>query len=155
MKKRASKGGVSPMVATVLLIAMVVVIALIVFLWFRGLTQEAVTKFDKNAELVCGEVYFQASYKNGVLGISNTGNVPIYDMKVKMANDGNSQTQTMSGLSTSWPQFGLAQGKAFSETLSTIATKLTVTPVLLGNLESGGERTYDCNEGKYGYEISV
>jgi len=40
------KKGVSPVIATVLLIAMVVVIALIIFLWFRGLTKEAITKFD-------------------------------------------------------------------------------------------------------------
>lgn len=149
------KSGVSPMVATILLIAMVIIIALIVFLWFRGLTQEAVTKFDKNAELVCGEVFFQASYENGVLGISNTGNVPIYDMKIKMSTQGSYETQTMSEISTAWPQFGLGQGKAFAETLSTSADKIVVTPVLLGNIESGGERTYDCSEAKYGYEISL
>ncbi|MBI2044393.1 hypothetical protein HYT24_03450 [Candidatus Pacearchaeota archaeon] len=149
------KSGVSPMVATILLIAMMIIIILILFLWFRGLTQEAVTKFDKNAELVCGEVFFQASYENGMLGISNTGNVPIYDIKVKTATGGSYETQSMSEISTTWPQFGLAQGKAFSSQLSTSAEKIVVTPVLLGNIESGGERTYDCNEAKYGYEIST
>ena len=42
MKKR----GVSPVIATILLIGIVIVIALIVFLWLRGMQQEAITKFE-------------------------------------------------------------------------------------------------------------
>jgi len=40
------KKGLSPVIATMLLIAIVVVIGLIIFLWFRGMTEEAITKFD-------------------------------------------------------------------------------------------------------------
>ena len=150
------KRGVSPMVATILLVAMVFVIALIVFLWFRGLTQEAVTKFDKNAEIVCNEVAFQASYSNGVLGISNSGNVPIYDLKVKLSQASSSQTLNLRDMVSSWPQFGLVQGGAFSSNINTQgATQITVIPVLLGSVKSGQEKTYICNEAKYGYSVSV
>ena len=56
MIKKGDSRGLSPTMATVLLIGLVILIALIVFLWLRGLSQEAVIKFDKNAELVCDEV---------------------------------------------------------------------------------------------------
>src|SRR3989344_4073857 len=75
-----SKRSVSPVIATILLIALVIIIALIVFQWMKGFTKEAITKFDgTNIELVCNDVQFEASYSNGNLVISNIGNVPIYD----------------------------------------------------------------------------
>ncbi|MAG78897.1 hypothetical protein CMI40_00795, partial [Candidatus Pacearchaeota archaeon] len=45
---RINKKGVSPVIATVLLVAIVVIIGLIIFQWFRGMTQESIIKFDKN-----------------------------------------------------------------------------------------------------------
>jgi flagellin-like protein len=76
-----NKRGVSPVIATVLLIGIVIVIGLIIFLWLRGLTQEAVFKFDQNIELTCNDVKFSSSYSSGTLTISNTGNVAIYDIE--------------------------------------------------------------------------
>ena len=56
MKKR----GLSPVVATVLLIAIVIIIGLIVFLWFRGMTEETITKFGtENIRFACDDVYFE------------------------------------------------------------------------------------------------
>ena len=66
------KRGVSPTIATILLIALVIVAAIIVFVWFKSMSKEAVTKFgDKNIELVCEDVEFEASYIGGILSISN------------------------------------------------------------------------------------
>ena len=53
MFKEGDKSGLSPVIATVLLVGLVVVSGLIIFMWFRGLTQEAVVKFDQNIQLVC------------------------------------------------------------------------------------------------------
>ena len=61
--KKKNNKGVSPVVASVLLIAIVVVIAVIIFFWIRGVTEEAITKFDgTNVKLVCEDVSFEASY---------------------------------------------------------------------------------------------
>ena len=148
------KKGVSPIVATVLLVGMVILIALIVFIWLRGLTQEAVVKFDKNAELVCGDVRFEASYSDGKLGISNTGNVPIYNLKVKMSEGGIFKTSDLKQISSNWPQFGLTQGSTFSEEIETgNSNKISLVPILLGNSKNGNEKTFNCDEVKYGYEI--
>ena len=70
LRENFGRKGVSPVIATVLLVAMVVVLALIVFFWFKGLTKEAVTKFGgTNIEIVCNDVSFSSEYSNGVLTV--------------------------------------------------------------------------------------
>ena len=151
MKKKA----ISPVIATVLLIAMVVVIALIIFLWFRGMTQEAIVKFDENVELVCKDIDFDASYSSSILSISNIGNVPIFGMKIKKVFSGGHETKDLRDLSNGWPEYGLNSGKIFSEQIVfENANKIIVIPVLLGKTKSGVQKTFVCDE-QYGYEIDV
>ena len=156
INKLQDKKGVSPVIATVLLIGLVMVIALILFLWFKGLTQEAIIKFDKNVELVCDEVQFEAGYSNGILSVSNIGNVPVYGIKLKISKGKNYETKDLKDV-TSWPTSGLNQGKTFSGDISAdtgSAQSVTLTPVLVGSSESG-ERIYTCNEARYGYVINL
>ena len=143
------KKGVSPVIATVLLIAMVVVIGLIIFLWFSGIMGEAVLKFDKNIKLVCDDVKFDASYSEGDLYISNVGNVPIYNMKAKISEDGSHTTEDLDG----WPGTGLNAGGAFEGFITEDADKIVLIPVLLGKTSKGEEKSYVCNERQHGYEI--
>jgi flagellin-like protein len=142
--------GVSPVIATVLLIAMVVVIGMIIFLWFQGMTQESITKFEgTNIELVCDDVSYDASYSGGELSIVNNGNVPIYRMKMKVVDGGSYDTTDLEGFD------GLSQGGSFSGGISVgSATNIILIPVLLGNSESG-KRTYVCEEDLHGYEIVI
>lgn len=147
------KRGISPVIATVLLIAMVVVIGLIIFLWFRGISKEAITKFEgTNIELVCGDVQFDASYSEGILYLSNVGNVPIFGMKMKIASEGNYRTID---LVEGWPDLGLNQGGTFSGDISSEVVgseSITLTPVLMGS-SKGGEKTFNCNEKQHGYQL--
>ena len=144
------KKGLSPVIATMLLVAIVIVIGLIVFLWFRGITEEAITKFDgTNIKLVCEEVSFDASYSNGAIFIANTGNVPIYKMKVKSIGVGEHSTVP---LEEGWPEVGLNQGGAFSGAIEgTGVEKFLLIPVLIGHSEKG-DLEYSCEE-RNGYEI--
>ena len=147
--------GISPVIATVLLIAMVVVIGLIVFLWFRGMVQEEGTKFGKNVKLVCGDINFEVSYSGGILSIVNTG-TPIYKMKVKISKAGSHETKDLNDLSENWPGLGLNQGGTFSEDISSEtegADKIILIPVLMGS-SSEGKKSYVCEE-QYGYEVVV
>ena len=152
-----NKKGVSPVIATVLLIAMVIVIGLIIFLWFRSLTQDAVTKFGgENIELSCERVEFSASYSAGILAIENFGNVPIYRMKLKISGDGSHVTEDLESLSDNWPTTGLKQGGIFASvnlgsTSVGTANEVTVIPVLLGSSKKG-EQTYICPE-RHGQEV--
>ncbi len=146
------KKGLSPVVATVLLIAIVIVIGLIVFLWFRGISEEAITKFDgTNVKLVCEDVSFDASYTGGYVFISNTGNVPIFQIKAQRSSAGSHSTE-MVGLDGNWSELGLNQGGTYSGELAQADTILLI-PVLLGRTESG-ERTYTCDE-RHGVELYI
>ena len=159
MKKDVMKKGVSPVIATVLLIAMVVVIGLIIFLWFRGFVGERVTKFEQNIDLTCGEVKFTAEYDSSSerLSVVNTGNVPIYKMKAQVFNAGGHSTydidSNQEGLD--WPASGLGSIGAFSAVVDDLVgstfDKIVLIPVLRGSSDKG-DRTYVCDENQ-GFEI--
>jgi len=158
MRKIANqKRGVSPVIATVLLVAMVVVIGLIIFLWFRGLTEEAVTKFGgRNIKLVCDDVDFLSDYYAGTLSISNIGNVPIFGMKVRISAQGSYETLDIRNLSVDWPEIGLRQGGTFSGNLVSEfsgAEQVSLIPVLMGS-SSSGNQIYVC-EDTYGQDLIV
>ena len=90
MKRR----GVSPVIATILLIVIVVVLAVIIFLWARGFLSESAVKGDRAVSVSCADVQFEAevvpqasecqSIGNGdaAVDINNIGNVPIYGVQV-------------------------------------------------------------------------
>ena len=149
------KKGVSPVIATILLVGIVMIMGLIIFVWLRGLTGETITKLDKNAELVCEDIKFDASYSSGELSISNIGNIPIFKMKIKILNQGNFETSDLDVLSSSWPNVGLNQGQGFSEIISfSDAEEIVLIPVILGSSEDG-EKAFTCDEARFGREISL
>jgi flagellin-like protein len=160
MKRKKNLKGVSPVIATVLLIAMVVVIALIVFLWFRGLTEESITKFGgTNVKIICGDIQFDASYLGGVLSLQNTGNVPIYGIKAKLSGQGSHETIDIKDFENiDWPKVGLPQGGVFSGDISDEVSDgsiddVVLIPVLRGKADKG-EKLYVCEE-QYGKEILI
>jgi flagellin-like protein len=89
------KKGISPVVATVTLIAIVVVIAVIIFIWARGFLSEAAQKGDRAVEVSCGEVNIETqliqSASNCMGGsavdINNIGNIPIYGVEIFVWED--------------------------------------------------------------------
>ena len=155
MKKR----GVSPVIAVILLIALVVVIGVIIFFWFKSMTQEAVVKFEnENVKVVCERVSFDADYDgNGFLTISNVGNVPIYDFEVILKKAGSHSTKTLKEIFSQDTWIGLNQGSVFSEDISgelDSVEKITLIPVLMGLNKDGEKKTASCEE-RHGMEISV
>ncbi len=156
-----NKAGVSPVIATVLLISMVVVIALIIFVWFRNINKEAITKFDgTNVELVCSDVTFESSYSSGELYILNSGNVPFYSIKMRIFTAGSYETTDLQDVANSnWPDKGLNPGGTFSSTtLSSYiggAEKVLLIPVLVGISEdTGEEKLYTCTD-EFAQELAI
>jgi len=148
------KRGLSPVVATILLVAIVIVIALIVFLWLRGMTQEVITKFDgTNVEIVCNDVNFEADYNSGTLYLTNIGNVPIYRFKAKIEGDGSYSTIVVEG---DWPDEGLnPQGRYASYFGDAVGSeKISLIPVLLGETKDGEKKAYTC-EDRHAREIFI
>lgn len=152
------KRGLSPVIATVLLIAIVIAIALIIFLWVRGMTEESVTKFSgENIKLSCDKVSYNAQYENGNLYFSNDGNVPIYRIEIDSIIGGTHESKNIEDLVTNWPSNGLGQGKTFSGNLASHlsgAETFKIIPVLIGNSDDG-KKTYICSESKGVREFEI
>lgn len=151
MKRLHSKKGLSPIIATVLLIALVMVLASIVFLWARGFVTEHIEKFEQPVENVCSSADFEveiipSGYGSDTLEVVNKGNVNIYHLEIKMFDSqGNSEITKFkfnvdSGASTSGEvPLTMSDG--------TRPSKITIYPALVGNVV--GESTnkvYTCLE---------
>lgn len=155
MRKRDVRG-VSPNVATIILVIIILVIALIIFLWIRGLIGESIIKFDgRSVERACEVVDFSVSYSNGDLAVINNGEIPIYDFNLKVVRRGGSETDKFSeifaGSGTPFDSTTLKMGGSFLGTLpegyADDATSLVLTPILMGKgANSGTQKTSACNE---------
>lgn len=155
MKKKLKKRGISPVIATTLLIAIVVVIALILFLWFRNVVGDYGEKFGKNIELVCEDVVLGADYSGGFLYLSNDGNVPVFKVNLKIEDAGGYSLVDLAGLADNWPSTGLKQGEVYSGYIQDEIgnpDEIKVIPVLMGISSEGGRKTYTCDE-MYGYSV--
>ena len=152
------KEGLSPVITTVLLIALTIVIIGVIFLWFRGMIEEGVVKFGKNIQLVCDEVDFSASYSTGTLNIVNNGNVPLFIVDIKYSRGGSFATKSIKEFDAgaNWPEGGLSQGGTFSGSIGSEigdSDKITILPVLIGSSDAG-QKTFVCG-GQYGKEINT
>ncbi|MBU2503469.1 MAG: hypothetical protein KJ879_00220 [Nanoarchaeota archaeon] len=153
---QAQKKGVSPVVATVLLVVMVIIIGLIIFLWFQSFLIDVCTKFGgSNCDLVCDDVQLLASYSGGTLTVSNIGNVPVYSIKLKISEGKSYKTENIEDISDKWPTLtGLRQGAVFSDSsvsFSGDVTNIIMIPVLVGTT-SEGQKTHICDD-RNGQEI--
>lgn len=153
-----NKKGVSPVIATVLLIGMVVVLALIVFVWMRALARETITKFDgENIELSCDKVSIDADYSSssGILTVTNNGNTPIYRLKMKIEEVGRERTEIITE-DDQWPKFGIDAGMTYSSEAYALdisgSEEVVLIPVLLGNTDDGKKKTFTCDE-NFGYKV--
>jgi len=149
------KKGLSPVIATVLLIGIVIVMAVIVFLWIRGIQDEAITKFDgKNVKIVCEDVDFQVAYNSPNLQILNKGTVPIYQMKGKVSGSGSHETIN---IDDNWDVTGLNEGAAVKSDISSkidaSSKTILLIPVLAGETKDGA-KTYTCDD-RFGQEITL
>lgn len=88
------------------------------------------------------------------MGITNLGNIPIFEIKVKESKGLSSTTESLSKKSSSWPDNGLIEGDSFSDNIAFDADKITLIPVLIGNADDGSLKTYVCEENGKDVELS-
>ncbi len=127
--KRGRKG-VSPIIATVLLIALVVVIAAIIFFWAKRFVGEACEKGGTSTENKCAEVNLEVSRAGSTLYLDNQGNVAIAKVRIKI-NSGGSESVVDEDVN-------LAAGLATTIDVPDIsgAEEVTILPVLQGAAKS-------------------
>lgn len=150
MKKRGKKA-ISPVITTILLIAIVIILAVIIFLWARSFIGEVVEKqiagVKKTTDKFCLEVNFKAFVSGEELYVVNKGNIPIYEINVKKTSAGTSTIENYT--------IDLDAG-ATSEPISLVVTgseKITIIPVLLGKA-GNQKKKYTCPEST-GVELEV
>jgi flagellin-like protein len=148
--KLKNKKGLSPVIATVLLIMLVLVLAAIVFLWARGFISEQIEKFGKPIEDQCSKVDFDVAVVPGTSGqyafeVVNHGNVDIYRLDIKKFKAGNSEVSKF--------KFNINAGNAVKgDTFLMMKDgsppeEITVYPVLLGNARGkGSNNPFTCVE---------
>ena len=154
MKKR----GISPVIATVLLISITIVLAVIIFVAFSALLKEKATKFDEPIESACKDISFvaEASRSAGetTISVSNQGNVPIYAIKVLKSGEGSLAEANIitNSKSTTVPN---GDTEDFVYTGNIVANdEITIVPVILGSTgEEGQTSSYACADD--GHKITV
>lgn len=94
MKKSLGRKALSPVIASVLLILLVLVLAAIIFLWARGFIGENIEKFGKPIEEACGKVNFEVYRDGEYMEVRNNGNVDIQHLDVRMTRGGTSEVSS-------------------------------------------------------------
>ena len=150
-----NKKGVSQLIATILLIALVIVIAAIIFFWVRGFISEQIEKFGRPAEVSCGDANFDAELKQSggetILYIFNKGNINIADFSIKTFQGGNSDTSSLGGgvLAGNVQIFKLSaigEPETLKEKVES-ADKVIVIPEILGYIKGTSKtKSFSCED---------
>jgi flagellin-like protein len=148
---RINKRGLSPVITTVLLIAIAVVLAIIILLWARGWLKEAVTKDGRPIENVCSEVSFEASpVDHGAaldeVIVTNTGNINIYSFSIENKTLGRIDVAEKRAQNiTGGNEIDLGRGASGNFSMDfTNVERIIIRPVLLG-LRGEVVEEYACN----------
>lgn len=145
---KRGKKAVSPVIATVLLIMMVIILAIIIMLWSRGFIKEKILKFDKPIENVCNEVSIKTFVNDdgtGTYGFTNTGNVPIYSVDVKISEKGSSKIVHAGPNEKGQVDIGLST-ILDTEAIDSDTTEVKIIPILLGKNKDGAIKEFTCPE---------
>lgn len=147
-----TKRGISPVVSEVLLIAIVIILAIIILLWSRGFIKEAILKEiagnEKRVEQYCKDVGITRILNDdGSFGFTNSGNVPIYKVKLKLVGKDSGESEIIE-IS---PEDGGLVNPGFATMFSgydyNTYSQVKIIPVLLGKqAKSGGTTEFSCPE---------
>lgn len=145
---KLDKKGLSPVVASVLLVALTIVIAGIIFIWAKGFIDANISKGGEKIENLCNAVdYDVARIENtDEIEVINRGNINIYHLDIKMYDsDGNSEVGKF--------KFNIDAGSSKTGEIylymkdGSRPEKITVYPALIGTVEGKPvNRIFTCTE---------
>lgn len=127
-----NKYGLSPVIASILMILLVLVLAAMIFLWARGFVGEQIEKFGQPVEELCSSVSFRVEKVGDELEIVNKGNIDIRHLDIKLFKDGSSEISKF--------DFQVDAGRARREIVNLKMSdneepdKIIVYPALVGNV---------------------
>lgn len=127
------KKGLSPIVATVLLTALALVLAMIIFLWAKGFISEQIEKKGKSIDQICESVELEIDWKDLgdqkiQLSIVNRGSVPVNSLEIFLESGGSSSSYVV--------EIGLNTFGSITKEISVLdAERITIYPQLIGTIE--------------------
>jgi len=148
MKKR----GLSPVIATVLLVVIALILAVIIFLWARSFVGESIEKQGREIALSCEDVAFRAEAYGGNLHIVNQGGVPIYGVEIRTREVLGRITQAEPFSDVGTIESGQTAEVALPSGVSE-GEDIIVIPMLLGETDEY-KKQYTCDE-DYGVDAIV
>lgn len=149
-----TKRGVSPTVATMLLIAIALVLAVIILIWMRSFVSEKLQKDLGNGaepiESVCEKVSFDAETilagSTLEINVVNTGNVPLYELSVSQKKLGSIKNFGIASFDFTGRSVLSGETRMARLPISNnldIGDTLVIYPVILGERE-GTTKGYPC-----------
>jgi flagellin-like protein len=127
-----SKRGISPVIATVLLVVIAIALFLIIFFWIRGFQKEVITKYGTPIETQCTTVKYDVTYSGGTVQVSNAGSTTIY------------KAQIVSGSQSKYTG-QISPASSATQSITCSGGKIKVIPYLLGTTQAGQNREYACS----------
>ncbi len=159
MKRR----GVSPIIATTLLVLITIIIAVIVLLWAKSFIGETIEKsfggetepidhFCSRLEFVADVAVDPTNSKRLLIDITNRKDVPIYGLEIKRID---SASKLKIGSLAISSDYAITSGETerialISSNVLKSGDKFSITPALLGEVESGAYKKFYICEDKYG-----
>jgi len=151
--REIKKRGLSPVVATMMLVVLAVVLVGIILLWAKSWVGEKIQKdLGNGAEAIesfCDDVDFSVEVvkDTGEVSVSNTGNIPLYGMEIRRKGVGSEEILGSVDFDNGLPK---GSSKSSSDGVGTVGSgdELIAVPILLGEAESY-KKPYSCeNAGK-------
>jgi len=126
--------GLSPVIATILLITLAFALVAIIFIWMTGFVTEQLEKQGKPVEQVCKEVAFETEQdiigKTVYLQVVNRGNVNIYGIDIEFVEEKDSSMKSIT--------FDVPIGESSAvQPIQVVGpvTKLILHPMILGSVK--------------------
>ena len=155
-----NKKGLSPVIATTLLVLMTVIIAVLIFVWVKSFFGEEIKKNlggeDELIQNFCERVQFTADVTvSGTITIQNSGEVPIYGIEVKKEGLGSMKSLGIARSRDGGTKSGDTEELIYSLGENTIVAKnnLVLVPILLGTTNEA-KKSYPCDS-KFGVKVVV
>ena len=146
MKKR----GLSPVIASVFMILLVLILASLIFLWARGFISEQIEKFGQPIDSLCNRVDFEVQKVQGEVGedaleVVNRGDIDIFHLDIKMFKDGNSEVSRF--------KFKINAGQTIKKDIylkmkdDNVPDKIEIYPALLGSVKGKhSNKVFTCKD---------
>src|SRR3989344_1008376 len=156
-----NKKAISPVIATVLLISIALVLAIIIFIWASSFITEVIQKNDEPVENSCDDIRFRAEADSsanngdGIIFVVNEGNVPLYGLEVNVKTRGGISSGTKEYDKTGKSILSGSGENAEIDLKGSVdsGNELVLVPIILGEGKDG--KVMHVCDSKFGVEVTV